>query len=411
VKDSRCSEEHPTALDNKTMRNIKYLSELYHFSKDVISHLIPLYGDEVESCLWVLKRPSSRYSVRINTIKIDPNEFVSALEEKGVEVERHPEIPEALFMKVEGPFAIPETEKKVVADKFSAESVLQGAHLYAPGIIKCTGLRRGNTVTIVDEEDQVVGVGKVEMGETEVLTYRQGLAVRVTYPRYRAPSVLEAEEFKRGLIYNQSFPAIVASRVLAPQPGETILDMCAAPGGKTGHIAQLMQNKGRIIAVDRNAEKVKKLNETLARLRVENVRFLCHDARYLDVDLPSLKPDRVLVDPPCSSIGVRPSLFDYTTSEEISALARYQRQFLMVASRIVKPKGIVVYCTCTLTVEENEKVVESVIEKTKLEIVEQAFFYGSLGSLEILPEARLMQRFYPDQHDCPGFFIAKLRKT
>ena len=189
------------------------------------------------------------------------------------------------------------------------------------------------------------------------------------------------------------------------------MDMCAAPGGKTGHIAQLMQNKGRIIAVDRNAEKVKKLNETLARLGVENVKFLCHDARYLDVDLPSLKPDRVLVDPPCSSIGVRPSLFDYTTNEEVSALARYQRQFLMAASRIVKPKGIIVYCTCTLTVEENEKVVESVIEKAKLEIVEQAFFYGSPGSLEILPEARLMQRFYPDKHDCPGFFIAKLRKT
>ena len=91
MKDSRCSEEHPTALDNKTMRNIEYLSEFYRFSKDIISHLIPLYGDEVESCLWVLKRPSSRYSVRINTIKIDPNEFVSALEEKGVEVERHPD--------------------------------------------------------------------------------------------------------------------------------------------------------------------------------------------------------------------------------------------------------------------------------------------------------------------------------
>lgn len=369
-----------------------------------------LYGDKVESGLQAVKRPSGHYSIRVNIIKTEPEDIIVSFEKKGLEIEQHPDIHEVLFVKVNGPFKIPEIKKRVVADKFSAESVLQGAHLYAPGIVKCTGLRKGNIVTVVDKYNQAVAVGIVEMDETEILTYRHGLAVRVTHPIYHVSSFRETPEFKDGYIYNQSFPSIVTGLVLDPQLGEVVVDICAALGGKTGHIAQLMQNKGKIIAVDRNAEKVKRLRETITRLEVENVKFISYDARYLDVAFPSIRTDRVSVDPPCSSVGVRPKLFDYTTNEEVNALATYQRQFLRTASKIVKPKGIIVYSTCTMTVVENEAVIDNMIKEQGLELIDQAYYFGSRGNSLFLPDAEFTQRFYPDLHDSPGVFIAKLQK-
>ncbi|MBS7651105.1 hypothetical protein KEJ35_07160, partial [Candidatus Bathyarchaeota archaeon] len=112
------------------------------------------------------------------------------------------------------------------------ESVMQGAHVYAPAILKCSKIRRGDAVAITDIHGQIVGVGRMVMGESEILTYRRGLAVMVTSPLYRVPSMRETEEYKCGFLHPQSLPAIVTSRVLDPQPGETIIDLNCSPGGK-----------------------------------------------------------------------------------------------------------------------------------------------------------------------------------
>ena len=392
------------------MKNrIKRLSDLYRFSEDIIEKLTVVYGNKVEACLQALKTPCKRYSIRVNTLKIDPARLVSRLLKRGIDTESHAEIPEAVFLRVEGPLEIPETEKKIVADRFSSESFLQGSHLYAPGVVKCEGIKRGDMVTVVSDYGQTVGVGIARMSETEILTYRHGLAVEVTNPIFDMPSLREAEEFKLGYIYPQSFPAIVTGRVLDPKPRETIVDMCAAPGGKTSHIAQLMQNEGQIFAVDRNKEKMKKIRETMTRLGVENVEPICHDSRYLDVDLPHLKADRIIIDPPCSALGVRPKLYDYKKSADIQALANYQKQFLKVASRIVKPGGVIVYSTCTLTIEENESVVKFGVEEYGLDVEKQDSFFGSLGVAKTFPKAERTQRFCPEMHDTPGYFIAKLK--
>jgi len=392
------------------MKNeIKRLSDFYRFSEAIIEKLTVVYGDKVEACLQALKTPCERYSIRVNTLKIDPARLVSRLLKRGIDAESHAEIPEAVFLRVEGPFEIPETEKKIVADRFSSESILQGSHLYAPGVVKCEGIKRGNRVTIVSDYGQAVGVGIARMSETEILIHRHGLAVEVTNPIFSVPSLRETEEFKLGYIYPQSFPAIVTSRVLDPKPGEVIVDMCAAPGGKTGHIAQLMQNEGQIFAVDRNQEKIKKIRGTMVRLGVENVKLICHDSRYLDVDLPHLEADRVIIDPPCSALGVRPKLYDYKKRAEIQALANYQKQFLKVASRIVKPGGVIVYSTCTLTLEENEFVVKFGVEECGLDVEKQDYFFGSPGVAKTFPKAEHTQRFYPEIQDTPGYFIARMR--
>ncbi|MBS7643538.1 RsmB/NOP family class I SAM-dependent RNA methyltransferase [Candidatus Bathyarchaeota archaeon] len=386
------------------------LAEIYRFSADAIKHLLTVYKNRTENVLQALKTPGKRYYIRVNTLKIDPNSFVKKLRDKGLRADYHPLIPEAVFLPVEGPLSLPEVSQKIVADKYAAESVLQGANLYAPGVTNCRGIKRGDLVLITDEYGQPVGAGITRMNETEILQYRKGLAVELTHPRYRIPCLRETEEFKNGLIYPQSFPAILASRVLDPQPGETVVDMCAAPGGKTGHIAQLMHDKGLVIAIDRNQEKITELSGTVTRLGFKNVKLICQDARYLDINLPNLKADRVIIDPPCSAMGVRPKLFDHTTDAEIRSLSEYQRQFIRVAAKIVKPNGVVVYSTCTLTVNENEENLRYAVEECGLEPEDIPFKYGSKGLEWVFSGARCALRFDPDVHDSPGYFIARFRK-
>jgi 16S rRNA (cytosine967-C5)-methyltransferase len=393
------------------MLDLKELSNKYKFSIDSLKHLQAVYGFELERVVQALKSPGKKYYFRANTLKASPKEIMKSLKEKGFKVGQHPIIKEALYVPIEGPFEIPIFDKKVIVDKFTAESVLQGAHVYAPGIKKCSKIKKGDLVTITDELNQEVASGIARMDETEILSFRRGLAIEVVYAKYKAPSLRETEEFKSGLIYPQSFPAILACKILNPQPYEEVADIAAAPGGKTGALAQLMHNKGVIYAIDRNKSKIGKLHETIEKLGVTNVKLICHDSRYLDKDFPNLRFQKALIDPPCSSLGVRPKAYENCKSSKIYALSEYQKQFISSVSNSIKPRGIIVYSTCTLTIEENEEIVKFALEKCKLKVIEQDYFFGSPGLAHVVPEAALTQRFNPHLHeDCPGFFIAKFIK-
>jgi 16S rRNA C967 or C1407 C5-methylase (RsmB/RsmF family) len=143
----------------------------------------------------------------------------------------------------------------------------------------------------------------------------------------------------------------------------------------------------------------------MTKLGCKNVVLAIHDSRYLPDDFPDLKSDRVLIDPPCSALGLRPKAFDYTRKERIEHLAAYQKQFVKAASQIVKHGGIVVYSVCTFTQEECEKVVEFAVQECELNLVEQNLRIGGPG-LDTFPKASLCQRFHPDKHEI-GYFIAK----
>ena len=368
-----------------------------------------VYGGDLEKAVQALKTPGKRYYFRVNTLKTSPDEVVERFERRGLSVEKHPAIEEAVYLDVEGPFEIPIYKQKIVVDKFTAESVLQGAHVYAPGIVKCQKIRRDQKVTVVDDQGEPVASGITRMNETEILKYRHGLAVEVTFSGYKVPSLRETDEFQRGLVYPQSFPAILTSRILDPQCNEEIVDLNCAPGGKLSHISCLTRNTGSVIGVDRNKQKISTARETMKRLGCSNVTLVAHDARYFDVDFPDVKADRCIVDPPCSALGIMPKLYEYTSTDEILALAKYQKQFLKVASNIVKPEGIVVYSVCTTTLEECEAVVEFALENYELTLERQELFFGEQG-FKLCPTAELTQRFHPHKHDA-GYFIARFRKT
>ena len=381
------------------------------YDAELVEALRRVYGDDVGAFLESLRRPGRRLYARVNTLRIDPESLVESLRRRGIEVFIDEDLREAVYFLVEGPASVEPREPYVVADKYAAESVYVGSDLYAPGVLACDeSIDRGTEVTVVAQNGLVVARGVAAMSCDEMLAAQRGLAVRVIEPVYRAPRLGDLPEVANGLLYPQSLPAMYVAHVLDPQPGETIVDMCAAPGGKASHVYELARGRVRIVAVDHSRARLEKMRRLLETLGHRGIELLHADSRYLHLDYPTLRADRVIVDPPCSSLGVRPKVFDSKTYREVEALSRYQIQFLRTAARIVKRGGVIVYSTCTVTVEENEAVIESVVEETRcLEVEDTGVVRGSRGVWGVHRD--LYTRFHPHIHDVTGFFIAKLRKT
>jgi len=378
------------------------------FSRDVEEQIAEVFGKDSEGVIESLTQPVRTYYLRCNTHKTSPDEVVAILQNRGFKIVRNKNVEEAIGVKFEGPFDVGETERTVTVDKKTAESVLQGANVYAPGIVDAGSMRFGERVMILSELGETIALGKAEMNANEVLTHKKGLGISICNRRYLGPQVRELEEFKEGLIYPQSLAAMVTTRVLAPQPGETIVDMNCAPGGKLSHISQLMENKGRVYGFDRNSLKISQTRRIVSKLACENVILSIHDSRYIPEDLPELQADRVLIDPPCSALGLRPKVYDFTTQERIRNLAEYQKQFFKAASRIVKPGGTIVYSVCTFTFEECENVADFAVRECNLHLVAQEPMIGSAG-FQTIQNGTLCQRFHPHMNEI-GYFIAKFER-
>ncbi|MCX6838195.1 MAG: methyltransferase domain-containing protein [Verrucomicrobia bacterium] len=195
------------------------------------------------------------------------------------------------------------------------------------------------------------------------------------YPHLDAPPEdfivcdhLPREELSVGKVYMQDPSTAIAPRLLAPQPGHRVLDACAAPGGKTALLAQLMENQGEIIACDVSPGRLRRLDGNLHRLHVANARIEEHD--WSDPQIPAFaKPgfDRILLDVPCSNTGVMRRRVDVRwrlQPDDITAQVQTQTQLLKNCLRVLKPGGILVYSTCSIEPAENEQLVASVLEST-----------------------------------------------
>ena len=164
-----------------------------------------------------------------------------------------------------------------------------------------------------------------------------------------------------GLCYVQDPSTLLACDLLAPQPGELVLDMCAAPGGKTTYLAALMQNEGRLVACDLYESRVVRLRENLRRLGVRNARTLVHDCMTAELPAGLTDFDRILVDAPCSNTGVIRRRVDVRwrlTDEDFLRMPAQQFALLRRAAALLRPGGSLVYGTCSLEPEENDAVVE-----------------------------------------------------
>ncbi|ABN69828.1 Fmu (Sun) domain protein [Staphylothermus marinus F1] len=375
----------------------------------LIASLRKVYGSLTYSLLDKILLPPKRLYLRVNTMLITREELVERLKKRGINVKEDPYVEEAVFIELEGPNKIPVYDKKIIVDKYAAESIMIGANLYRPGIVRFDRFKENEYVNIQATNGRIIAVVRTLVSSDKLKYMKKGIVGENIVSIYKAPPIRDLEEYDLGLFYPQSLPAMMVSRILDPQPGELIFDMNAAPGGKTSHLVQLSQGRSRIIAFERNVKKALKVYSTLKRLRLlRNVIILPMDSRYVHLDLNvSEKVDKILIDPPCTGLGVRPKIDIDIRGEDIVVLSKYQRQFLNSASTILTRKGIIVYSTCTLTWEENEENIIYAVRKLGLETID-------LGKIpyadKIYYRDIVAYRFSPLGYDMPGFFVAVLRR-
>jgi 16S rRNA C967 or C1407 C5-methylase (RsmB/RsmF family) len=381
-------------------------AEQLRYKKDLLEMMVAVYGSRTAGVLQALKRPPKDYAIRVNTLKAGADEVVEELRGEGVACRRSEVVPEAVLIEVEGPFEVARQGKQVVARKGAAESVMMGSKLYGPGILRTDSYSIGSRVYITDIYNHVVGSGPAVMPPKKTNEIVKGIAVDTRESIYRLPPLRESHLYAMGKIREQSLPAMITSRELDPRPGETIVDMCAAPGGKSLHVAQLMGGEGKIYAFDDSEKRLEVLRRDAEALGVGNIIVECRDSRFLKDDRPDIAVDKVLVDPPCSALGVRPKLYESCTLKDVQGVAGYQLQFLAAAREVVNHGGTVVYSTCTLSIAENEEIVKRAVGSFGLELVGQRIVIGEPGLLDGTEAA---QRFSPDRVETPGYFIAKFR--
>ena len=225
-------------------------------------------------------------------------------------------------------------------------------------------------------------------------------------------SIPELPGFKDGCFQVQDEAAQLVSMLLNPQPYENVLDACAGLGGKTGHIAQLMENKGKIIAVDRDKKKLLKLEIEMNRLGVTLVKTVSlnlEDRAYIK-GFPLF--DRILLDAPCSGIGVirrNPDTKWSSNKKKIEYLKDKQTTLLENMAKLVKPSGRIVYAVCSTEPEENEEVVNFFLDKHREFFIDKDPFNFDENFLPLIDKNGFFKTF-PHLNKMDGFFAVSLKR-
>lgn len=264
--------------------------------------------------------------------------------------------------------------------------------------------------------DLRVNLLRVSMEEVEAAMNEVGVEVQ------RVPHVPQALRVTGGIGTIQQLPGFdqgwwsvqdssagLVSHLLDPQTGEVVIDACAAPGGKTTHIAELMGDEGIIWACDRAASRLKKVQENAQRLQLKSIQICAGDSRNLPQFTASA--DRVLLDAPCSGLGTlhkRPDIRWRSTPETVQELSVLQGELLAQAATWVKPGGVLVYATCTVHPQENEGVIQGFLERHPHWLIEPPFANSALATFAS-PQGWI--KVWPHRHYMDGFFMVRLKQA
>lgn len=300
---------------------VRHLSVKYSHPEWMVKRFLGYFSKEFTEDLLRANNERPKLYLRINTLKVNIEECIKSLGEKGIEVERNELIEEAITVK---------------------------------------------------------GINQLD----------------------------ELEEYREGHIHVQDFGSMLVSRVLNPREGELIVDVCCAPGGKTTHMAQLMNNQGKILARDIYDHKLKLVESNAKRLGVTIIKTEIYDGMKLD---PSLleKADKVLLDAPCSGLGIirrKPEIKYRKKPDDLNELRKMQLSILNNAAKYLKINGELVYSTCTIDPNENESVIEEFLkENHKYKLIE-------IEGFEALKKSDGTIQLYPNIHHTDGFYIARLKR-
>ncbi|MDK2795048.1 MAG: tRNA (cytosine49-C5)-methyltransferase [Archaeoglobaceae archaeon] len=224
-------------------------------------------------------------------------------------------------------------------------------------------------------------------------------------------------EHQLGVIFSQSSVSMIPPVIMELKPGMLVLDLCASPGAKTTQIAQYMNNEGCVVANDVKIERINMLVSNIQKCGVLIAKITMMDGRRFARF--ENRFDAVLVDAPCSNLGMIRRSFSHAKSWNIKMsldLSKLQKELLMTGYRCLKPGGVLVYSTCTFEPLENEEVVDFLLRNSEAEIekidlpIKAIEGFTEFEGKSYLGEVRRCLRIHPQMNDTEGFFVAKLRK-
>ncbi|XP_015311106.1 tRNA (cytosine(72)-C(5))-methyltransferase NSUN6 isoform X1 [Macaca nemestrina] len=427
-----------------------YLKESF-VNKEIVTALGKQEAErKFETLLKHLSHPPSFTTVRVNThlasVQHVKNLLLDELQKQfnglSVPILQHPDLQDVLLIPVIGPRKnIKKQQCEAIVGAQCGNAVLRGAHVYAPGIVSASKfMKAGDVISVYsdikgkckkgarefDGTKVFLGNGISELSRKEIfngLPELKGMGIRMTEPVYLSPSF---DNVLPRYLFLQNLPSALVTHVLNPQPGEKILDLCAAPGGKTTHIAALMHDQGEVIALDKIFSKVEKIKQNALLLGLNSIRAFCFDGtKAVKLDMvedtegePPFLPesfDRILLDAPCSGMGQRPNMACTWSLKELASYQPLQRKLFTAAVQLLKPEGVLVYSTCTITLAENEEQVAWALTKFPcLQLQPQEPHIGGEGmrgaglSCEQLKQ---LQRFDPSAVPLPDTDMDSLREA
>ncbi|MGE3802966.1 MAG: 16S rRNA (cytosine(967)-C(5))-methyltransferase RsmB [Candidatus Kapaibacterium sp.] len=284
------------------------------------------------------------------------------------------------------------------------------------GIEETASLLKANNVRPTTSLRVNVQRTTVEHVKRELIALGASVERSVLMPSYlhvrHIPDLGTTDVFKEGFVTAQDDGAGLAVLLSGAKPGMRVIDLCAAPGGKSTAMAELMRGEGEIIAIDKYEAKLKQLSETITRCGFEQIiQPIVGDALTVEMD----QADVVLLDAPCSGLGTlrrKPEIKWKRQPEEIRKLTELQRELLERATLLVKPEGVLVYTTCTTEPEENEMVISQFLQdhpEFQIESAEQ-FMPDSALRKGVVTDRGFLQ-VWPHRHGTDGAFGARLRKS
>jgi 16S rRNA (cytosine967-C5)-methyltransferase len=362
------------------------------------------FGSNFEDVLLSLTKPPKKYYLRVNTTKISVKELIKRIQEEEIEVKQDEIIEEAVYIEGYKENELINHYKYVVAKLDAAESTAVGADLYKAGVLSIKNANKDNLVNIVTQDYAIASEGVLVIEPKDLNNIQRGLVVKNIKPKFKLPSIRSLKAFNEGLIYPQTYPSILTVKELEPKENETILDMCAAPGGKLSHIISLTKGKAKIIAVDKSNNKVRKIKETLQTLGLPLPILIKNDVRNIGEIFGSEFADKILLDPSCSDLGLRPRITFNIPERDPKIYGKYQKSLIRKAYEYLKKEGILVYSVCTISKEETLDVFNYAVEELKMEPLEINYKVGDV-------KRNYIEIFNPLNHDTVGYAIFKLKKV
>ncbi len=372
------------------------LAENYGYLPYMIERYFSLFGQEETHQLLQKNETFSPLSLRINTLKSSPENVVSSLSTKGYKLNQSNFIPYAYTIENNIPYEQPHPSQipKPGYEKTGFErdpTTLKNLEWGRPSFLEETEIQKESRRQVAKSSQIVHGKQIATLGSTH--------------------------EYLMGKYYIQDIASMFPPIYLNPQKNDLVVDMAAAPGGKTTHLAQIMENEGHIFALDNNKKRLKSLIYNIRRCGVRNTTVLHFAGNMLHK--MSFNPDKILLDAPCTGEGLirdDPSRKTSKSLTDITGMMRKQFSLLQSAIKSVKSGGHIMYSTCSIAPEENEFVIQKALDSyNNLEILPVNDDWGLPGyinvfGMELSEDLLKARRLLPHIHNTIGFFYCLLRK-